>query len=381
MDTPQYTDLISVLSDLPDPRERRGQRYAWPVLLTVIAAALVSGAQSVRAIGQWASERGEDLVPLLGLTSERLPSTATLRRALRAVDVTDLEPRLSRFAMSHPVPAAVWTGLAIDGKAVRGANRHGAHVHLVSLTRHGDGCVLGQVAVPEKTNQITAVPTLLTGRDLTGTVTTMDSLLTPRAIAAQIGAQGGHYLMVVKDNQPALHEIIRQLFVDPPPVQSSDGWATVTTREKGHGRLETRTLERSAALAGYLDWPCATQVLRRICRRVILTTGVVQEETTYAITSLPLARTTAADLERVWRGHWAIENKVHHVRDRTLGEDAGQVRTGVAPQALAALRNGLLSLCRARGWTNIADALRHYGAYPHRAIHLLSTTCPRSTRL
>jgi predicted transposase YbfD/YdcC len=381
MDASQYTDLVSALSDLPDPRQQRGRRYAWPVLMTLIAAALVSGAQGVRAIGQWTTERRDDLVPLLGVTTGRLPSTATLRRALRAVDVVVLEERLSRFATSLPVPAAIWTGLAIDGKAVRGANRHGAHVHLVSLTRHADGCVLRQVAVPEKCHEITATPTLLAGRDRTGAVTTMDSLLTQRAIAEQVGAQGGHYLMVVKENQPTRHEAIHRLFTAPPPVLPVDAWETATTSEKGHGRLERRTLTRSAALAGYLDWPHATQVLRRTCRRVMLATGELQEETTYGITSLPLALAAAADIEGLWRGHWAIENKVHHVRDRTLGEDASQVRIGAAPQALAALRNGVLSLVRAAGWTNIADAIRHYGAYPHRAIHLLSTTCTSSPRL
>jgi len=140
-------------------------------------------------------------------------------------------------------------------------------------------------------------------------------------------------------------------------------------------------LTRSAALTAYLDWPHVAHVLRRTCRRLLLATGEIQEETAYAITSLPLPLITATDLERLWCGHWAIENKIHHVRDRTLGEDAGQVRIGSAPHALEALRNGLLNLVRARGWTTIADAIRHDGAYPHRAIHLLSTTCTLSPRL
>ena len=80
-----------------------------------------------------------------------------------------------------------------------------------------------------------------------------------------------------------------------------------------------------------------------------------------------------AQLEALCRGHWTIENRVHRVRDVTWGEDAGQVRVGHAPQALAALRNGLLSLLRALGWTQIADATRHYGAYAHRAMTLLSS--------
>ena len=93
---------------------------------------------------------------------------------------------------------------------------------------------------------------------------------------------------------------------------------------------------------------------------------------TYGLSSLPAAGTTPALLERLWRGHWTIENRVHYVRDVTFGEDAGQAWVGNTPHALAALRNLLLALLRAQGWANIADALRHYGAYAHRALSLLA---------
>ncbi len=85
----------------------------------------------------------------------------------------------------EPVTAALqpWAGHAIDGKAVRGATRPGATVHLVSLVRHDDGRVWGQVAVADKSNEITAAPRLLVRRNLHGTVTTMDALLTQRTLA------------------------------------------------------------------------------------------------------------------------------------------------------------------------------------------------------
>lgn len=398
MDAPQYTDLLSALSAVPDPRKRRGRRYAWPLLLTLIVAALASGERNLRAIGQWVAEHADELLAALAPPSGRLPSPATLRRTLRAGDIIALEQRLAAFAAGLPAPATrtnaaasassppaapaapvadPWIGQAIDGKAVRGANRHGADLHLVGLVRPGDGMVLGQVAVADKSNEITAAPRLLAGRDLTGTVTTMDALLAQRGLAAQIRTQDGHYLMVVKTNQRALYEPIDLLFAAPPPPLASDRSAAATTVGKGHGRLERRRLERNAALTGYLAWPDAQQVLRRTCRRVIVTTGEVQEEVTYGVTSLPPAMASAAQVEALWRGHWAIENKVHHVRDVTLGEDACQVRVGAAPQALAALRNGGLNLLRALGWRLIPDALRHYGAYAHRALALLSTAPAR----
>lgn len=386
MDAPQYSDLRAALTAVPDPRCRRGRRYAWPLLLTLIAAAMASGERNVRAIGQWVGEHADELLATLAPPGHRLPSTATLRRVLRAVDVVALEQQLTAFSSGLPAPArpvspvaraAPWVGQAVDGKAVRGANRHGATVHLVGLVRHADARVLGQVAVATKSNEITAVPRLLAGRDLTGTVTTMDALLAQRALARQIRGQGGHYLMIAKANQPDLEAAIARVFAVPPPPAATDHAAAVTTYAKGHGRLERRRLERTAALTGYLDWPDAQQVLRRHCRRVCLATGEIAEEVTYGVTSLPPTAATAAQVETLWRGHWTIENRVHYVRDVTLGEDASQVRTGTAPQALAALRNAVLNLLRALGWPLIPDALRHYGAYAHRAVQLLSTSPPR----
>jgi predicted transposase YbfD/YdcC len=386
MDAPQYSDLRAALAAVPDPRHRRGQRYPWPLLLTLIAAALASGERNVRAIGQWVSERADALQSLLAPTCRRMPSTTTLRRALRTVDVAILEERLAAVSAGRADPVAAapavaaegaWSGQAVDGKAVRGANRHGAAVHLVSLVRHADARVLGQVAVADKSNELTAVPRLLAGRDLTGTVTTMDAQLAQRELARQIRAQGGHYLMLAKANQPTLEVAIARVFAEPPPPLPADQAATVTTDGKGHGRLERRHLARTAALTGYLDWPDAHQVLRRHCRRVGLATGEIEEEITYGVTSLPPDAVSVGQLEALWRGHWTIETRVHDVRDVTWGEDASQDRVGSAPQALAALRNAVLNLLRALGWPLIPDALRHYGAFAHRAIALISTPVPR----
>ena len=387
MDRSAYSSLSEALADVPDPRKARGKRHPWPLILTLLGAALLSGQRNVRAVGQWVAERREELCALLEPPRGQLPSVATLRRALRDMDVAALERQVAAFAQGLPgprdaaTPAAPvaprppetprWVGQAVDGKAVRGANRHGAQVHLVSLVRHTDAMVLGQRRVAAKSNEITAVPALLAGRDLAGTVTTMDALLTQRALAGQIRRQGGHYLMVVKENQPELHAAIDRLFTAPPPPLPSDCAETYTATERGHGRVETRTLERSAALSGYLDWPGVGQVARRTYRAVNRATGVVSTEVTYGITSLRPQEASAAEVEALWRGHWAIENRVHYPRDVSLGEDAGQGRAGNIPQALAALRNGVLSLLRSRGWANIADALRHYGAYAQRALGLL----------
>ncbi len=104
-----------------------------------------------------------------------------------------------------------------------------------------------------------------------------------------------------------------------------------------------------------------------------LKTGELQEAVTYGITSLGWDEADAAQLEKLWRGHWAIENRVHYVRDVTMGEDQNSMRTRSAQQVLAALRNTLLSIMRLCGWNSIADALRHYGATVSNAFLLLTT--------
>ena len=358
MDQREYSNLAALLADVPDPRRARGKRHAWSLLLTLIGAALVSGARGMEAVVRWAAERREELARELQPPRGALPSASTLRRAVRAVDCAALEARVAAFVAGLPAAGSAaerWCGLAIDGKAVRGANAHGAACHLVSVVRHADGYVLQQVAVGAKTNESTAVPGLLAGRDLRGCVVTMDALLTQRALAAQVVAQGGHYLLVVKGNQPTLHEALEEAFTGDYPAWPSDHRAAHRSVSKGHGRLETRTLERTAALNDCLPWPAVGQVLRRTYHAVEATTGRVRHEVTYGITSLPAAATTPAEVERLWRGHWTIENRVHHARDVAFGEDANQARAGSAPQALAALRN----------------ALAHYGAYLHRALHLL----------
>ncbi|MGH2542535.1 MAG: ISAs1 family transposase, partial [Ardenticatenaceae bacterium] len=388
MDEQKYSTLWEALRDVPDPRAARGKRYEWSCLLVLLVSALVSGQRNGRAIGQWVQEHASELVAHLQPAKGRLPSTATLRRVLCRVDLTALEERVAQYSQALVEPHAAPTaspsptadtaetplrGHALDGKAVRGANKHGTALHLVSVTQHGSGIVLAQRAVDDKSNEIPAAAELLAGRALRGTVTTLDALLAQQELLQQIRDQQGHSLAVIKRNQPHTYAAIQLVFNEPPwrGAEYAEEYRWVQTINKGHGRLETRTLERTTALNDYLAWPDVGQVLRRTWRRVRLSTGEVEEEVSYAITSLHPQQADAAALEAFWRGHWTIENRTHYVRDVTFGEDACQIHTHNAPHALAVLRNALLNLLRHTGWHNIADALRHYGAYVSRALALV----------
>ncbi len=397
MDSQEYTNsittltLIGALREVADPRKARGKQHEWATLLTIMCAALASGQKSIHAIAQWVQEHADELLAQLQPSKQRLPSASTLYRVARAIDVGALEMQVAEYAHkleshyqheckeSGEKESGEFAGQSIDGKEVRSQRRYGRGVCLVSLVRHERGTVLCQAAVSEKSNETKAVPLLLQTRDLTGTVTTMDALYTNRAIAQQILEGQGHYLMVVKGNQPELCTAIADLFAAPPwlPKDKAANYRCFRKTEKGHGRLETRTLESSWSLCGYAcgysDWPGAKQVLRRTCRRVKTKTGEISEQVTYGLTSLSWEQASAEQLETVWRGHWTIENRVHYVRDVSMGEDQNQMHSGNAPQVLAALRNSLITLMRFVGWRSIAQALRHYDAAVSRALHLVLT--------
>lgn len=158
-----------------------------------------------------------------------------------------------------------------------------------------------------------------------------------RVIAQQIIDQGGHYLMVVKRNQPSLYEEIETLFASSKLPRGEDDRQTYTYAGSAHGRLEQRTLASSGMLNEYSDWPGANQVMWRTCKRRIVRRGEPSISHTYGITSLSRRQATAKDLEGLWRQHWAIENRVHFVRDETLGEDRGRAWKGHTAMARVAL--------------------------------------------
>lgn len=381
MDQPQYISLVDALAMVPDPRKARGKRYPWLLLLTVLAAGLASGQQTARAIAQWVKLHAGELKDALPHLI-RLPRESTLLRTLRLIDVTVLEGAIAQLTApqtaADAAPSEVVTpcgtrlqAQAVDGKTLRGTTACGVPTQLVSLVQHGSGITLAHIAVATKRNELSAVPTLLGGRDLTDTITTMDALHTQRPFAQQLQQQGGVYLMMVKANQPQLYADIALFFALPAILADQERWDRVETISKGHGRLEVRTLECTTGDCAYLDWPGATHVIRRTCERHVYRTGKTTITVTYGITNLPVAEISAALLETLWRGHWTIESGSHDVRDVTLGEDANHMRTGEAPEALAALRNGLRALWRRAGWQNIADAVRATAASVTTALTLI----------
>lgn len=134
---------------------------------------------------------------------------------------------------------------------------------------------------------------------------------------------------------------------------------TVSTVEKGHGRIERRTLTSTVSLTGYLDWPGVRQAIQVERERTVK--GQKQTETAYYVTSLSRAQADASRLLELIRGHWAVqENGLPWVRDEVLGEDRCPIFRGHAPQNWAALRNGALNWLRQTGDGPIASRIRSF---------------------
>lgn len=365
--------LIEVFAAIPDFRKPRGKRHPFTAIFALACCAMLCGYRSYSAMAEWGRNYGARLAQALGFTHDT-PCAATLHTIFRRVNRDEFEAHLGAWADSvvGSLPAAPETpevAMALDGKTLRGSKKQGAPgTHLLSALAHHVGVTLAQHAVDDKTNEITAVETLLCQLVLEGRIVTMDALLTQRHVAQTIVDKGGDYVMIVKDNQPQLRADIELVFALPP---TGDRQETARTVDIGHGRIEQRNITTSEALVGYSDWPGLAQVFE--LGRYVITQKTTEErvEVVYGVTSLSPERGTPERLLELVRGHWQIENQSHWVRDVTFDEDRSQVRCGSIPQVMAALRNTTLGLLRGAGYTNIAAACRRFAAQPDLALTLI----------
>jgi predicted transposase YbfD/YdcC len=382
----QCRSLLGYLAEIADPRHRRGRRHPLVGVLGVAVCAVLAGARSLAAIGEWASDAPGQVLAALGTRRDpwtgtfRPPDEATVRRVLARIDPDALDRAIGAWLAdqqppppaNRPPPTATTRlprrAVAVDGKTLRGSGHHNAApVHLLAVMEHTTGSVLDQTGVDHTTNEIARFRPLLDGLDLAATVITADALHTQREHADWlVTAKHAAYLLIVKGNQPALHQQLKTLPWHEVPVADH-------TRDRGHGRVELRRLQVTT-VAG-LDFPHATQAIR-ITRRVRPLAGRRwRTVTVYAITSLTAAQASPARLADWTRGHWGIE-ALHHIRDTTFAEDASQTRTGTAPRAMASLRNLAIGILRQHGHHNIAAALRRNARDATRVLPLLGITSP-----
>jgi hypothetical protein len=243
MDATLGCSLLSFLAEVPDPRSRHGRRHPLTAILALACCALMSGAKSYAAIGQWGQDQDIALMHRLGFTRTP-PKAGGIRKVLIALDKARLEAALTRWAESRrgqPVAPAPLEALAWDGKAARGSfDGLEKAVHLLSLVAHGSGLTLAQAAVPngaeEKTNEHKAALPLLKGVGLERRVVTGDAMFCQRDLSRQVVDAGGHYLWFVKDNQPTLLRDIEAAFA--PSLAGAFSPSAATVVGGGHGRRD-----------------------------------------------------------------------------------------------------------------------------------------------
>jgi predicted transposase YbfD/YdcC len=365
----QMGALLEHFAALEDPRVERARMHSLLALVTIALCGVICGAASWVEIAEFGRIKAEWFARFLDLP-HGIPSHDTFGRVFAHLDAARFEACFAAWMQAvaevwpvtavQPVPPAAEPAgadvIALDGKTLRRSHDRGAGkeaLHLVSAWASANRLVLAQVAVEDKSNEITAFPQLLRQLELTGCLVTIDAMGCQTAIAAEIGEQKADYVLALKENQPELYEAVVDSFAlarasgfaEHPP----DTWSSWRQVGKGHGRLEVRehwVLSDPAVLA-YLreqvvDWP-GLQALGLVEAQRHFPDGHTTRQTRYYLLSTPLS---AEHFGQAVRSHWGIENQVHWLLDVAFGEDDSRVRLGEGAENFAVLRRLALHLLK-----------------------------------
>jgi predicted transposase YbfD/YdcC len=352
MPTHRRLSLIEHLQQLPDPRVTARCEHDLVDVLVVALCCLLCGGEGFNDMEDFGHAKHDWFKTFLRLRSG-IPTHDTFNRVFAA-----LQPQafLEMFmAWTQTLRAVVAEEIvALDGKALRRALDRGDSPRvIVSAWASNNSLVLGQVAVPDKTNEITAVPQLLRALELSGCIVTLDAMGCQKEIAQEIKEADAEYVLALKGNQGQCYQEIRSYLDDAvarhhekaPTKKNAVPLAYKETVEKDHGRLETRRYWQGGELdwfAGRGEWEGLRSVGLVESRRQV-GDGAPTTERRYYLSSL------SVDVEkfaRAVRGHWAIENSLHWVLDVQCGEDRSRVRAGHAAANLATLRRLALNLLK-----------------------------------
>ncbi len=341
-------DHFAVIAD-----DREPWRVAHPLLevLLLVVCGTIADCDDFEFIAEWGEAHLDFLRRFLPY-HHGVPTGRWLNALMNRID-----PGLFAEAFTSWV-RETWPAhpdlVAIDGKTSRRSHHRSAGrapLHLLSAFATKSRLVLGQQAVADKTNEITAIPVLLerlaAKNGLKGSLVSIDAIGTNPAVATAIREAGADYLLAVKANQPSLRAEIERFFADP-SVASLD--CTVDF-DKGHGRIEQRTvtvarevewINGDRRFPGEVRLPAVAAIIR-VASRVELADRC-RFETRYYVSS---AKLTAARAAEAIRSHWAIENSLHWVLDVTFGDDRSRLRTGHGAKNMAVVRHFAINLVRA----------------------------------
>jgi len=325
--------------DLKD--ERQGMKVQHN-LLEIVAMTIIAVAADCDGwdeVEDFCLQYEDWLRKVVGLSMPNgVPSADTFERIWQRLDSKEFKRSFRRWAESIRVKIKGEV-ISIDGKTSRGSGDDETKaVHMVSAWLSEQKMVLGQIAVPEKTNEITAVPELIKMLDIGGCILTADAMSCQKTIVAEIVRKKADYVIGLKGNQSGLLEYAELLYEG---IRKEPGLyevKSIVTRDKGHGRQEVRTYYLSTELSGLhqqKEWKGLKAI--GMVHSVItdIKTGEATEAYRYYITSI----TDIEAFARAVREHWGIEASLHHVLDVSFQEDASKIRKDNAPDNMAVIRH------------------------------------------
>lgn len=336
-------NLITIIREIEDPRMERTRLHKLEDILVIAICALLCGAESFEDMEIFGEAKEEWFGTFLELPNG-IPSHDTFGRVFAAMDPEKFLEAFMRWTQSLR-EALSGEVVSIDGKALRRAIDKGQSPKvIVSAWAAGNGLVLGQRKVEDKSNEITAVPELLRSLELAGCIVTLDAMGCQKQIAREIIDADADYVLALKGNQGTAHEEIRS-FLEDAIAGKDPSLAYWESLEKGHGRIETRRYWQSDRIAWFGD-KAAWDSLRSV--GVVEATreidGKISTERRYYLSSLTL---DAQRFGHAVRSHWGVENQLHWVLDVVFNEDQSRARTKHADENLATLRRWSLNLLKA----------------------------------
>jgi predicted transposase YbfD/YdcC len=346
---PCRLDIAHHFANVPDPRHPAFRdRHVLGDILVITLSAVLCGAESWDSIAQFGRSK-EGWLRSLGLKLPNgIPSHDTFNRIFSALDPVEFQRAFQGWI--HSICDSLGLShVPIDGKTLRGSRGpDGTCLHLVSAWAAAGRVSLAQVAVADKSNEITAIPELLKRLDLNGALVSIDAMGCQKAIAAQVRDSGGDYLLNVKDNQPTLAADVGACFLHAYEIDFEGlAFDTLTTTGTGHGRFEERAytvLYQPEGLRTAEDWVDLKSIVQ-----VIRTRRQADSESTEVSYYISSSTASIQTLSEGIRGHWGIENGQHWSLDVLFGEDHCRTRQGNAAENLAWVRKMALSLFRNDG--------------------------------
>lgn len=328
---------------LQDPRVAGRRKHLLSDLVVITICAVICGCNDWQQIATFARTRHGWLKKYLRLPNG-VPSHDTFERVFDRIDPAGFQACF-RDWMQALHEAMGLSQIAIDGKTLRGSGAGGRQtLHLVSAWATANCLSLGQVAVAEKSNEITAIPRLLELLDVNGALVSIDAMGCQKDIAAKIVERGGDYVLTVKDNQPSLLAAIQDCFQKANETDFADlKHDEFQTQETGHGRLETRNYQiiTNPQLPMNAEWAGLSVI--GMCYHECTQDGKTSEQLRYFIGS---RKTTAKVYGTALRHHWRIENTLHWQLDVSFAEDKNRVSRRHGAENLALVRRLALSLLK-----------------------------------